>query len=111
MAIPGELDGGAAHVMFIPSAGMAHLVPFFRFITALSSHGVHCSVMTVLPTVSAAEADHFAALFAAFPRIQRVDFNLLPLDASAFPGTDPFLAPVGGPAPLGPPPRPSLARL
>jgi hypothetical protein len=91
MAIPGELDGGAAHVMFIPSAGMAHLVPFFRFITALSSHGVQCSVMTVLPTVSDAEADHFAALFAAFPRIQRVDFNLLPLDASAFPGTDPFL--------------------
>ncbi|EES14481.1 UDP-glucose:2-hydroxyflavanone C-glucosyltransferase [Sorghum bicolor] len=94
MAIPGELDGGggaAAHVMFIPSAGMAHLVPFFRFITALSSHGVRCSVMTVLPTVSDAEADHFAALFAALPSIQRVDFNLLPLDASAFPGTDPFL--------------------
>jgi hypothetical protein len=94
MVITEEVDNGTAvHVMFIPSAGMGHLVPFFRFITALSSHGgVHCSVVTVLPTVSDAEADHFAALFAAFPRIQRVDFNLLPLDASAFPaGTDPFL--------------------
>ncbi|WVZ83300.1 hypothetical protein U9M48_030462 [Paspalum notatum var. saurae] len=95
-AIPGdgELDGisAAAHVMFIPSAGMAHLVPFFRFISALSSRGgVRCSIVTVLPTVSAAEADHFAGLFAAFPSVHRVDLNLLPFDASAFPGADPFL--------------------
>uniref|UniRef100_A0A0A9D1I8 Glycosyltransferase n=1 Tax=Arundo donax TaxID=35708 RepID=A0A0A9D1I8_ARUDO len=91
MPIPGELDGSAPHIIFIPSAGMAHLVPFFRFITALSGHGVDCSVVTVLPTVSAAEANHLAGLFTAFPRIRRVDFNLLPFDASAFPGADPFL--------------------
>uniref|UniRef100_A0A0A9FSV0 Uncharacterized protein n=1 Tax=Arundo donax TaxID=35708 RepID=A0A0A9FSV0_ARUDO len=91
MPIPGELDDGAPHVIFVPSAGMAHLVPFFRFITALSGHGVDCSVVTVLPTVSAAEANHLAGLFTAFPRIHRVDFNLLPFDASAFPGADPFL--------------------
>ncbi|KAJ1269850.1 hypothetical protein BS78_06G009500 [Paspalum vaginatum] len=91
----GEVDGSnapAPHVMFIPSAGMGHLVPFFRFVSALSSRGgVRCSVVTVLPTVSAAEADHFAGLFAAFPSVHRVDLNLLPFDASAFPGADPFL--------------------
>ncbi|BAH93457.1 Os06g0291200 [Oryza sativa Japonica Group] len=79
------------HVVFIPSAGMGHLLPFFRFIGALSSHDVDISVVTVLPTVSAAEADHFARLFHDFPSIRRVDFNLLPLDASEFPGADPFL--------------------
>ncbi|KAL6596596.1 hypothetical protein ACP70R_047239 [Stipagrostis hirtigluma subsp. patula] len=93
---PGEVDAdgddGAPHVMFIPSAGMGHLLPFFRVIAALSGHGVDVSVVTVLPTVSAAEADHFAGLFAAFPRVRRVDFHLLPFDASKeFPGHDPFL--------------------
>ncbi|TVU11481.1 hypothetical protein EJB05_45069, partial [Eragrostis curvula] len=88
-----EGSGGAPHVMFIPSAGMAHLMPFFRVIADLASRGgVDVSVVTVLPTVSAAEADHFAALFAAFPRVRRVDFHLLPFDAAAeFPGHDPFL--------------------
>ncbi|GJN28981.1 hypothetical protein PR202_gb17163 [Eleusine coracana subsp. coracana] len=84
---------GVPHVMFIPSAGMGHLLPFFRVIAALSYHGgVEVSVVTVLPTVSAAEADHFTELFAKFPGIRRVDFHLLPFDAAAeFPGHDPFL--------------------
>nr|AJB28730.1 flavonoid-3-O-glucosyltransferase [Indosasa hispida] len=90
MLSSGEQDRGAPHVVFIPSAGMGHLFPFFRFITALSSHDVDISVVTVLPTVTTAEADHFAALFTALPRIRRINFNLLPLDASAFPGADPF---------------------
>ncbi|GJM99997.1 hypothetical protein PR202_ga17145 [Eleusine coracana subsp. coracana] len=84
---------GVPHVMFIPSAGMGHLLPFFRVIAALYGHGgVEVSVVTVLPTVSAAEADHFTELFAKFPGIRRVDFHLLPFDAAAeFPGHDPFL--------------------
>ncbi|OEL28001.1 UDP-glucose:2-hydroxyflavanone C-glucosyltransferase [Dichanthelium oligosanthes] len=89
MQSPGELSGGARpHVMFIPSAGMGHLLPFFRFIAALANHDVDISVVTVLPTVSAAEADHFARLFEAFPRVRRVDFHLLSLDASEFPDDD-----------------------
>ncbi|XP_066376713.1 UDP-glycosyltransferase CGT-like [Miscanthus floridulus] len=87
----GELDGGARpHVMFIPSAGMGHLLPFFRFIASLAGHDddVDISVVTVLPTVSAAEADHFSRLFAALPRVRRVDLHLLPLDASEFPSHD-----------------------
>ncbi|CAD6336890.1 unnamed protein product [Miscanthus lutarioriparius] len=88
----GELDGGARpHVMFIPSAGMGHLLPFFRVIAALAGHDVDISVVTVLPTVSAAEADHFSSLFAALPRVRRVDFHLLLFDASEFLGHDPFL--------------------
>lgn len=87
----GEPDRDTPHVIFIPSAGMGHLHPFFRFIAALSSHGVDISVVTVLPTVSVAESDHFAGLFAAFPSIRRINFHLLPLDTAEFPGGDPFL--------------------
>ncbi|VAH20351.1 unnamed protein product [Triticum turgidum subsp. durum] len=71
---------------------MGHLLPFSRFIAALASQGnVHISVVTALPTVSQAEAEHFAALFAAFPTIRRIDFNLLPLDDATLAGTDPFV--------------------
>ncbi|KAG8076054.1 hypothetical protein GUJ93_ZPchr0006g43478 [Zizania palustris] len=101
MATPAALSSGEPnaagrsrtrpHVMFVPSAGMGHLLPFFRFIGALSSHDVDISIVTVLPTVSAAEAEHFDGLFKDFPTIRRIDFHLLPLDASAFPGADLFL--------------------
>ncbi|KAF8779117.1 hypothetical protein HU200_002790 [Digitaria exilis] len=93
-SIDGELTGSARpHVLFIPSAGMGHLLPFFRVIAALATRDdVDVSVVTVLPTVSAAEADHLAGLFEAFPRVRRVDLHLLPFDSSAeFPGHDPFL--------------------
>ncbi|KAF8779116.1 hypothetical protein HU200_002789 [Digitaria exilis] len=90
----GELISGSSrpHVMFIPSAGMGHLLPFFRVITALATRDdVDVSVVTVLPTVSAAEADHLAGLFSAFPTVRSVDLHLLPFDASEFPGHDPFV--------------------
>uniref|UniRef100_A0ACD6AF98 Uncharacterized protein n=1 Tax=Avena sativa TaxID=4498 RepID=A0ACD6AF98_AVESA len=81
----------APHLVFVPSAGMGHLLPFSRFITALANTGaVDISVVTALPTVSAAEAEHFDGLFAAFPAIRRIDFNLLPFDESVFAGADPF---------------------
>uniref|UniRef100_J3MDC6 UDP-glycosyltransferase CGT n=1 Tax=Oryza brachyantha TaxID=4533 RepID=J3MDC6_ORYBR len=83
-------DGRRPHVVFVPSAGMSHLTQFVRFIVALSSHDVDISVVTVFPTVSDAEANHFAALFKEFPSIRRLDFDLLPFDASEFPGGDPF---------------------
>jgi len=92
-AMPSSGDQGscAPHLVFIPSAGMGHILPFTRFIAALANQGADISVVTALPTVSEAEADHFAGLFAAFPAIRRIDFNLMPLDEAAFAGTDPFL--------------------
>ncbi|KAF6990685.1 hypothetical protein CFC21_007855 [Triticum aestivum] len=88
----GDQGGDAPHLVFIPSAGMGHLLPFSRFIAALASQGnVDISVVTALPMVSQAEAEHFAALFAAFPAIRRIDFNLLPLDDATLAGTDPFV--------------------
>nr|CAB3470338.1 unnamed protein product [Digitaria exilis] len=66
--------------------------PSSALIAALATRDdVDVSVVTVLPTVSAAEADHLAGLFSAFPRVRRVDLHLLPFDASEFPGHDPFL--------------------
>lgn len=92
-ATPSSVDHGsrAPHLVFVPSAGMGHLLPFTRFIAALANQGATISVVTALPTVSEAEADEFASLFAAFPAIRRIDFNLLPLDDAALAGTDPFL--------------------
>lgn len=88
----GDQGGDAPHLVFIPSAGMGHLLPFSRFIAALASQGnVDISVVTALLMVSQAEAEHFAALFAAFPAIRRIDFNLLPLDDATLAGTDPFV--------------------
>ncbi|KAF6985202.1 hypothetical protein CFC21_003099 [Triticum aestivum] len=88
----GDQGRGALHLVFIPSAGMGHLLPFSRFIGSLASQGnVDISVVTALPTVSEAESEHFAALFAAFPAIRRIDFNLLPLDDATLAGTDPFV--------------------
>ncbi|CAM0913447.1 unnamed protein product [Alopecurus aequalis] len=89
MALAGK--GTAPHLVFVPSAGMGHLLPFSHFIAALANQGcVEISVVTALPTVSEAEADHFASLFAAFPSIRRIDFNLLHFDDAAFADTDPF---------------------
>ncbi|CAL5052484.1 unnamed protein product [Urochloa decumbens] len=90
----GELNGGAAattpHVLFIPSAGIGHLTPVFRVIAGFSSQGIDVSVVTVLPTVSAAETDYFNGLFADYPCVRRVDMHLLPLDASELATEDPF---------------------
>uniref|UniRef100_J3MDC9 Glycosyltransferase family 28 N-terminal domain-containing protein n=1 Tax=Oryza brachyantha TaxID=4533 RepID=J3MDC9_ORYBR len=52
----GQADA-RGHVVFVPSAGMGHLLPFSRFIGALSRHDVDISVITIVPTVSAAEVD------------------------------------------------------
>ncbi|WVZ81528.1 hypothetical protein U9M48_028894 [Paspalum notatum var. saurae] len=90
---PGELNGGGAtppHALFIPSAGMGHLMPTFRVIAGLSRQGIDVSVVTVLPAVSAAETNYFNGLFADYPTIGRVDMHLLPLDASEFRNEDPF---------------------
>ncbi|KAL6909648.1 hypothetical protein ACP4OV_001307 [Aristida adscensionis] len=87
----GDPAGARPHVVLLPSAGMGHLVPFGRLAAALSSaHGCDVSVAAVLPTVSAAESRHLAALFATLPAVRRLDFPLAPLDASEFPGADPF---------------------
>ncbi|XP_062228688.1 UDP-glycosyltransferase CGT-like [Phragmites australis] len=86
-----DRTGARPHVVLLPSAGMGHLVPFGRLAVALSSgHGCDVSVATVLPTVSSAESRHLDGLFAAFPAIRRLDFNLAPFDESEFPGADPF---------------------
>jgi hypothetical protein len=76
------------HVLFLPSAGIGHLTPVFRIIAGFSSQGIDVSVVTVLPTVSAAETDYFNGLFADYPRVRRVDMHLMPLDAAEFASED-----------------------
>jgi 2-hydroxyflavanone C-glucosyltransferase len=84
-------QGRAPHVVLLPSAGMGHLVPFTRLAAALSAgHGCGVSLVAVLPTVSAAESRHLAALFSTFPSLRRLDLRLDTVDASECPGADPF---------------------
>jgi hypothetical protein len=53
---------------------------------ALSSgHGCDVSVVTVLPTVSAAETRHLEALSDAFLAVRRLDFELAPVQRVGVP--------------------------
>jgi len=93
MATPISGNGSrcAPHLVFVASAGMGHLLQCSRLIAALANTGgVEISVVTAVPTVSEAEAEHYAGLFAAFPAIRRIEWKLLPLDNSEFAGADPF---------------------
>ncbi|XP_008791997.2 UDP-glucose:2-hydroxyflavanone C-glucosyltransferase-like [Phoenix dactylifera] len=83
-------DPEKPHLAFLPSAGMGHLKPFCSLAAALSERGCDVSFITVQPTVSAAESCHIADFFAAFPRIRRLDFDLVAYDPSGFASTDPF---------------------
>ncbi|XP_051141029.1 UDP-glycosyltransferase 708G1-like [Andrographis paniculata] len=78
------------HVALIPSAGMGHLIPFLRLSAMLAARGCAVSIIAAHPTVSATESDHLSAFFAAYPRIKRIDFHLLPYKKSNFINEDPF---------------------
>ncbi|EYU44158.1 hypothetical protein ABFS82_08G027600 [Erythranthe guttata] len=78
------------HIALFPCAGMGHLLPFLRLSAMLSSRGCSVTLITVNPTVTAAESDHLSAFFAAHPQIQRLHFQLLPYKKSNFTNEDPF---------------------
>ncbi|KAK4346450.1 hypothetical protein RND71_032789 [Anisodus tanguticus] len=77
------------HVALLPSAGMGHLMPFLRLAAMLASRNCKFTLLTVQPTVSAAESNHLNSFFTAHPHIQRLDFHVLPLHSSN-PHDDPF---------------------
>lgn len=83
-------DQNVAHVALLPSAGMGHLTPFVRLAALLTAHNVHVTFITPQPTVSLAESQALASLFASFPQITQKQLHLLSLDNHPTDLEDPF---------------------
>ncbi|KAH0448430.1 hypothetical protein IEQ34_022230 [Dendrobium chrysotoxum] len=70
-----------SQVLLIPSSGMGHLNPFVRLANALSDRSISISLLTVRPTITAAES----RLLSSLPSSLLIDFPLAPFDPSLFP--------------------------
>ncbi|GFZ19274.1 hypothetical protein Acr_27g0010130 [Actinidia rufa] len=66
---------------------MGHLTPFLRLAAMLASRNCNVTLITVKPTVSAAESAHISAFFSAHPHINRLEFEVPPTDSAI---DDPF---------------------
>ncbi|XP_057808972.1 UDP-glycosyltransferase 13-like [Salvia miltiorrhiza] len=69
---------------------MGQLIPFFRFAANLHSRGAITTIITVEPTVSAAESDCLSNFVATFPHIKCLQLHLLPHKKSQLTNDDPF---------------------
>ncbi|XP_023900439.1 UDP-glycosyltransferase 708G1 [Quercus suber] len=78
------------HVALLPSAGMGHLTPFLRLATQLVHHHCNVTLITTHPIVSLSESKLITHFLTAFPQVNQVKFNLLPLDHTTANSTDPF---------------------
>ncbi|KAL0003749.1 hypothetical protein SO802_011310 [Lithocarpus litseifolius] len=78
------------HVALLPSAGMGHLTPFLRLATQLVHHHCNVTLITTHPIVSLSESKLITHFLTAFPKVNQVKFNLLPLDHTTVNSTDPF---------------------
>lgn len=86
----GERRRQTPHIVLVPSAGIGHLTPFLRLAVQLSTRDCRVSLLTTNPTVSAAEARHVDAFFAAFPDVRPFHLHLPLLDPSELDCADPF---------------------
>ncbi|XP_073136962.1 UDP-glycosyltransferase 708G2-like [Henckelia pumila] len=83
------------HVALFPCSGMGSLTPFLRLAATLAARGCAVAVITLHPTVSAAESDYISSFFSLHPHIKRVEFQpQLSLEKSKFLNIDPFLMQV-----------------
>ncbi|XP_073142462.1 UDP-glycosyltransferase 708G1-like [Henckelia pumila] len=82
------------HVALFPCPGMGSLIPFLRLAATLAGSGCTVTVITLHPTVSAAESNQIASFFTAKPHINRVEFQPLSFVKSKFLNIDPFFIQV-----------------
>ncbi|GFZ19281.1 hypothetical protein Acr_27g0010200 [Actinidia rufa] len=78
MTVGDNLRRKPPHIAIVPSSGMGHLTPFLRLAAMLASRGCTITLITANPTVSAAESTHISAFFSAHPRINRLEFEIIP---------------------------------
>ncbi|KAI4347379.1 hypothetical protein L6164_008195 [Bauhinia variegata] len=81
---------GVVHVGLLPNAGMGHLTPFLRLAALLLKHNCKVTLITPQPTVSLAESELISRFHSQFPQVTRIDFHLLPFDATSANSTDPI---------------------
>ncbi|KAH0448205.1 hypothetical protein IEQ34_022005 [Dendrobium chrysotoxum] len=74
-------DTKRSQVLLIPSSGMGHLNPIVRLAKGLSDRGISISLLTVRPSITAAES----SLLSSLPSSLLIDFPLAPFDPSLFP--------------------------
>ncbi|XP_073309632.1 UDP-glycosyltransferase 708G1-like [Primulina huaijiensis] len=82
------------HVALFPCSGIGHLIPFLRLAATVAAHGCMVTVITLHPTVSAAESDQISNFFALHPHIKRLEFQPCPFKKSNFLNEDPFFMQV-----------------
>ncbi|XP_074288998.1 UDP-glycosyltransferase 708C2-like [Silene latifolia] len=69
-------DNLVPHIAVCPSAGMAHLLPFLRVSSMLSSFNCKVTLMTIRPTLSTAETHQVSSFLAENPHITALDTQL-----------------------------------
>ncbi|WP_411026271.1 hypothetical protein, partial [Salmonella sp. s58078] len=65
------------HIALLPSAGTGHLNPFLRLSAKLAARGCHVTVITPIPTFTAAESEHMDEFFSTYPNISRLKFQIV----------------------------------
>ncbi|XP_077211509.1 UDP-glycosyltransferase 13-like [Tasmannia lanceolata] len=83
-------DKTPPHVALLPSSGMGHLTPFLRLAATLAGRGVTVTLITICPTVSAAESHHLSQFLSSLPQIHPLEFQIQPLDPTTTTSNDPF---------------------
>ncbi|KAK9924989.1 hypothetical protein M0R45_033330 [Rubus argutus] len=66
------------HIALLPCAGMGHLTPFLRLASMLSSKNCLVTLITASPSVSAAESIHISLFLSQHPKVNHIEFQLLP---------------------------------
>ncbi|KAF8012844.1 hypothetical protein BT93_I0873 [Corymbia citriodora subsp. variegata] len=71
------------HIALFPSAGMGHLIPYFRLALMLAKRNCVVTLITAQPTVSAAESDHISLFLRHNPEINHIELQLTPSSQQA----------------------------
>ncbi|KAE8661346.1 TRNA/rRNA methyltransferase family protein [Hibiscus syriacus] len=69
---------------------MGHLTPFLRLTSMLLSHDCKLTLITVIPTVSAAESSHISSFLSQQPEINHIEFYVPPAKHSDTISDGPF---------------------
>ncbi|KAM3253037.1 UDP-glycosyltransferase 13 [Capsicum annuum] len=80
------------HILFLPSGlGVGQMVPFFRLASMLASQKCKITFIIMQLEISTTKSSFISNYFADHPEINRLDFQILPLNTSTFPINDPFI--------------------
>ncbi|XP_015163498.1 UDP-glycosyltransferase 708A6-like [Solanum tuberosum] len=80
------------HILFLPSGlGVGQMVLFFRLASMLASHRCRITFITMPLEITTTKSILINNFFAIHPEINRIDFQILPLNTSTCSISDPFI--------------------